>query len=126
MVKFIDILFWILILVIVGILIWLAFGSPEFESSLIAIGIFVASSEVLLWKALFAFDKRSAVRLSSIDKKTSIGFERVKLDFERVNDKLGNVGNRLENMNNKLINIESDANEIKTNLVNINKKLKVK
>jgi len=112
MVKIEQILFWILILVIVGLLIWLAFGSPEFESSLIAIGIFVASSEVLLWRALFAFDKRSAVRLSSIDKKTSIGFERVKLDFERVNDKLRGIG--------------KDINEIKTSLVNINKKIKAK
>ena len=108
MVKFIDVLFWILILVIVGILIWLAFGSPEFENSLIAIGIFVASSEVLLWKAFFKIDKR-----------TSIGFERVKLDFERINDKLGNVDNRLKD-------IENDVKDIKNNIVSVNKKLKIK
>ncbi len=101
MVKIEHILFWILILIIVGLLIWLAFGSPEFESSLIAIGIFVAGSEILLWRAFF-----------SIDKRTSIGFERVKLDFERVNDKLGGI--------------ENDVNEMKNTLISINKKLKIK
>ena len=107
-----DILFWILILVVIGIAIWLAFGSPDFENGLIAIVIFVASSEILLWKTLFTFDKKSVARLSSIDKRTSIGFERVKLDFERVNDKLQSIKN--------------DINEIKSNIIGINKKLKIK
>jgi len=101
MVKIEHILFWILILIIVGLLIWLAFGSPEFESSLIAIGIFVAGSEILIWKAFF-----------SIDKRTAVGFERVKFGFERVD--------------NRLKNIENNVNDIKNNIVSINKKLKVK
>lgn len=94
MVRVEDILFWILILVALGIAIWLAFGSPEFENSFLAVIIFVATSEILLWRFLFAIDKRSAV-----------GFEKVK--------------NRLENVENRLINIDSS-------IIKINKKLKIK
>ena len=60
MIKIENILFWILIFVIVGVIIWMLFGSLSLESSLIAIIIFVSASEILLWKSLFAIDKRSA------------------------------------------------------------------
>lgn len=117
MVKVEDILFWILIFVIVGMSVWLAFGSPDFEKSLLMIVIFVATSEILLWKALFAFDKRNATRLFFIDKKTAVGFERIKLGFEKVRSDFKEV-------NNKLKNIEIDVGDIKDNIININKKLK--
>lgn len=91
MVKAESVAFWVLILSVIGILIWLAFGSPEFERSLIAIGIFVASSEIFLWKALFGFDNKNFERFSKLDKKTSVGFERVRSDFKLVNDRLGNI-----------------------------------
>jgi len=105
-----DIVFWILILTIIGVVIWLAFGSPEFKSSLLMIVIFVASSEILLWRTLFTFDKKNAMRLLSFDKKTSLGFEKVRSDFKLVN--------------NKLENMEKNINEIKDNIISINKKLK--
>lgn len=108
MVRAEDIVFWILILTIIGISLWLAFGSPEFESSLIAVGLFVAGSEILLWRAFF-----------NIDKKTSIGFERVKFGFEKV--KLG-----FERVDNGLKNIENDVRDVKSNIISINKKLKIK
>jgi len=104
MVRLEYVIFWILILSVIGIALWLAFGSPEFNSSLIAIAIFVASSVIFLWKALFAIDKRNAVGLIKVDKKTALGFERVRSDFRGVN--------------NKLSNIERDVNEIKNILKN--------
>lgn len=110
MIKFEHILFWVLILVIIGIAVWLAFGSPEFENSLITIGIFVATSEILLWKFLFSMDNKNIDRFSKLDKKTAIGFEKVKSDFKLVNNRLGNI--------------EKNINEIKDNIININDKLK--
>lgn len=100
MVKITDIVFWLLILAVIGIALWMLFGSPTLEVGLVSISLFVAGSEILLWRALF-----------SVDKRTAVGFERVKLDFERINDKLGNIGKGI--------------NEIKNNIVNINKKLKI-
>lgn len=84
-----NILFWFLILSVIGVVLWLAFGSPEFNTSILMAVIFVAGSEILLWKTLFGFDKRTAV-----------GFEKVRGGFKL--------------MNNKLINIERDVSEIKS------------
>jgi len=94
MIRAESIVFWILILTVIGVVIWLAFGSPDFERSLLMIMIFVAGSEILLWKFLF-----------KIDKKTAIGFEKIKGDFKI---------------------IKKDVSEIKDNIIQINKKLKVK
>lgn len=101
MVKITDIVFWLLILAVIGIALWMLFGSPTLEVGLVSISLFVAGSEILLWRALF-----------SVDKRTAIGFEKVKFGFERVD--------------NRLKNIEKDVNEIKRNIIGINKKLKIK
>lgn len=101
MVKITDIVFWLLILAVIGIALWMLFGSPTLEVGLVSISLFVAGSEILLWRALF-----------SVGKRTAIGFEKVKFGFERVD--------------NRLKNIEKDVNEIKRNIIGINKKLKIK
>jgi hypothetical protein len=95
--KLIDsIAFWILILIILGIAIWLAFGSPEFNSSLIAIIIFVAMSEIYLWKAFF-----------KIDKKTSLGFGKVRSEFKITNHKLKDINSRLSAIAKDIIEIKN-------------------
>jgi len=75
--------FWILIVLIVGLAVWKLIGSPTDTSSLIALALFTAGSELLLWKAIF-----------KIDKKTSIGFVKLKDDmnsnFKHINEKLNN------------------------------------
>ena len=72
MIKLRDILFWILILAAVGVAVWLVLGSPTIETGLLMIVIFIAGSEILLWKALFKVDKRTAV-----------GFEKVRGDINK-------------------------------------------
>lgn len=88
-----NILFWILIALIVGIAIWKLFGSPTDTATLISIALFVATSEILLWRALF-----------SIDKRTSIGF--LKIQNKLINTE-NNFNNKLNNLGNKLNNIEN-------------------
>ena len=85
-------------MIVVGIVVWLAFGSPDFETSLLAVAMFVAGSELLLWRFLFGVDKKGAV-----------GFERVKFGFKQ-------VGNKLESMDGKITNIEKDVGEIRNKL----------
>ena len=85
MVKIEDIIFWLLIIGIIAVAIWMLHGSPTETNALISLAIFVAGSEILLWKALFSMDKR-----------TAIGFERTKNDI-----------------NNKFMKINSQLNEIK-------------
>jgi len=87
-----DIIFWLLIIGIIAVALWLLHGSPPETNALITIAIFVATSELLLWKALF-----------SIDKKTAIGFEKMKNDLKNFRS---DIGNKLSNINNNLNEIK--------------------
>jgi len=78
--KLENIAFWILILAAVGVAIWLLIGSPTIEQGLLMITIFIATSEILLWKALFRIDKKSAV-----------GFEKVKSRFDKIDYQLNEI-----------------------------------
>lgn len=80
MVKIKDIIFWILILASIGVAIWLFVGSPTIEQGLLMITIFIATSEILLWKNMF-----------SIDKRTAIGFEKVKSRFDKIDYQLKEI-----------------------------------
>ena len=77
MIKIQDIIFWIIIALIVGLAIWLMLGSPTIETGLISLALFIAASEILLWKAIF-----------KIDKNASMGFLKVKNELEKINYKL--------------------------------------
>jgi len=90
-IKIEDIVFWLIIIVMLAIAIWKMFGSPTDTSTLISIIIFVAMSEILLWKAIFNMDKRTAIRFTNIDKNTSLGFTNIKNDIININTKLDNL-----------------------------------
>ena len=90
--KIEDIIFWILVAIIVIVVIWILSGSPPIENSLPSLIIFVIASEILLWKALF-----------SIDKKTEIGFVKVKNKIANLEN---NMNNRFKEINKRLDNIE--------------------
>ncbi len=89
MIKIEDILFWILIITIVGIAIWLLFGSPTLETALISLTLFVAGSELLIWRKIF-----------SVDKNTAVGFAKVKGDLKIVKYDLGIIKNELKDIKN--------------------------
>lgn len=95
MIKIEDIIFWLLIIAIVAIALWLLSGSPPEIDALITIALFVAASELLIWRKIF-----------SIEKNTTIGFMRVKHDmnkgFSDVNNKLNNIDNKLLEISKKL------------------------
>jgi len=84
MVKVDDVVFWILLLSAAGVLLWLLKGSPTLESTIIMVGLFIISSEIMLWRKYF-----------EVDKNTAVGFEKVKNDldkrFNEVNGKLDKI-----------------------------------
>ncbi|MBL7148097.1 MAG: hypothetical protein ISS82_04695 [Nanoarchaeota archaeon] len=82
-----DIAFLILVLAAVFVLLWLLVGSPTLESSVITVGLFIISSEFMLWKKYF-----------DVDKKSAIGFVKVKSDFDEVKNRLGGIDNKLNNI----------------------------
>lgn len=83
-VKIEDVAFWILIALAVFVALWKLVGSPTNTATLISITLFVAGSEILLWRALF-----------SMDKKVTIGFIKMKNDM---NDKFSQMDNKLNNI----------------------------
>ena len=89
-IKLEDIVFWILVLAAIGVAVWLFLGSPTIETGLLMIVIFIAGSEILLWKTIFNMDKRTAV-----------GFVKLKNDLNNarseLNIKLENIENLIEN-----------------------------
>ncbi len=92
-IKIEDIMFWILITAIIAVAIWLLIGSPPLENGLLMIVIFVAGSEILLWKALF-----------KIDNKTSTGFIKIRNELANLGK---NFNNKLDSLDNKLNSIDS-------------------
>lgn len=84
--KIEDIIFWIIMSLIVGVAIWKMIGSPIDTAALIAVTLFIAGSEILIWKALF-----------NMDKKTALGFEKIRR----------NIDNKFLEVNNKLNNVQS-------------------
>ena len=84
-IKLTNIIFWILILAAVGVAVWLLVGSPTIEQGLLMITIFIATSEILIWKNFF-----------KIDKKTAIGFEKVKSRLDKIDYKLNEIKSLLK------------------------------
>ena len=72
-IKIEDIAFWIIISLIIALAIWLLSGSPTDTRAIIALAVFIAASEILIWKSLF-----------NIDKRTAIGFEKIKNSIENL------------------------------------------
>ena len=83
-----HIMFWVLIALIIGTAIWKLVGSPTDTATLISAVLFFAGSEILLWKTLF-----------SIEKKTAIGFMKMKSQIEKQNL---NINNKLDKIQNSL------------------------
>ena len=88
-----DIVFFIAIGLALFVLLWLLRGSPTMDNALTSIGIFIITSEVLLWKKYFHMDKGMIV-----------GFSKVKNDFDKLNYKLDM---ELKYIKDRLINIEN-------------------
>ncbi len=93
--KIDDVAFWILILAAFIILLWLLRDSPTIESVLVAVGLFIMSSIIFLYRKYF-----------EIDKNTAVGFMKVKSDFKEVKSRLDVMGGKLTNITNKLSDIE--------------------
>lgn len=88
-----DMAFWILILLIISVAVWKLIGSPTDTAALISVSLFFAGSEILLWRALFALEKR-----------TSCGFMKIKYDLDSMKSEM-NAG--AKEISSKLNNIEN-------------------
>jgi len=84
-----DIAFWILIALIIFVVLWKLVGSPTDTATLISVALFIIGSEILIWKAIFG-----------IEKKTAISFLKIKHYIDNNNKDLKNC---MENNHKELI-----------------------
>lgn len=94
-----DVVFWLIILFIIGIIIWMLSGSPTLESALISIGGALISSELLLWKKFYSLDKRVALSFMKIKHDMNEGFMKIRHDIDKNNM---SIKTRFDNIENKL------------------------
>lgn len=94
-IKIEDIVFWIVILIAIGIIIWKLFSSPTDIATLISIASLLFISELTLWKAIF-----------NTEKKAEIGFIKVKRDLSILKTDINHIKENLASINNKLDNIK--------------------
>jgi len=73
-IKIEDVLFWICIFMLILLALWMLHGSPTEIAAVISIILFVATSEVLLWKELFKVEKRTEQALMRLDHKMDLKF----------------------------------------------------
>lgn len=112
-ISFEDIMFWIIMAGLLGLALWMLSGSPTEIGAIMGIMGFVGASEIMLWKHLFKIDNKASLKLSNIQKNTTISFLKVKQDIEKMQI---NINNRFDNMDNKFSNIENSLQTISNKL----------
>tara|TARA_Y100000310_G_C20287817_1_gene625754 strand:+ start:221 stop:520 length:300 start_codon:yes stop_codon:yes gene_type:complete len=90
-IKIEDTLFWILVFATIFVMIWKLFGSPTDVGTIIGIGTFLLTSEILTWKKIFA-----------IENKTTIGFMKVKHDLSLMENRMNNRFDKIESKLDKI------------------------
>lgn len=80
-----DIMFWILIMLIVGVAIWKLVGSPTDTATLIAVILFFASSELLIWRKMFEIEKKTAVSFIKIGNELKEDIHNLDMKIEKLN-----------------------------------------
>ena len=84
-IKIEDIIICIAIILTIGVALWMLHGSPTESSAIIAVALFAAASELMVWKKIF-----------QIENKTTVGFIRIKNDMEKQNMKINYKLDKIE------------------------------
>ena len=91
-----NIVFWILIIIIIAIIIWKLFGSPTDLATYLSIFSIMTALIISIWKGIYNLDTKLNNKITSLDRKTSMSFMKLKNDldnnFTKVNERLVNIG----------------------------------
>lgn len=99
-----DIVFWIFILMIIGIALWLLHGSPPESSALIAIALFFTGSELMIWKRIFKIEKRTTIGFMKMKHEMDNNFIKIRNEFDKNNLMMNNRFDKIEEKLNLIIN----------------------
>ena len=83
-IKFEDVMFWIVIFATIFVILWKLHGSPSDFATIVSVGVFLLTSEILTWKKIY-----------SMEKDVALGFMKVRHDMDNfrigVNNKLDRI-----------------------------------
>ncbi len=102
-IKIEDIVFWLLVLAVIGIIIWKLFGSPTDLAIIISVASILTGAELLMWRIVWK-------NYYELDKKAEVGFSKVKSEISLLKN---DMNHHLNNMNKRLDNIETLIKKIK-------------
>ncbi len=86
-VKIEDIIIWVAIAIIIGIALWKLVGSPTDTAALISITLFVAASELALWRKIY-----------HVERKVEVGFMRVKSEIDLLKNDINHRFDKIETL----------------------------
>tara|TARA_Y100000310_G_C20673433_1_gene811517 strand:+ start:1809 stop:2093 length:285 start_codon:yes stop_codon:yes gene_type:complete len=86
--KATDIGFWILITLAISVILWMLHGSPTLEGGIISIGVFIISTEMLIWKKFFEIDKNTAISFAKVKNDLDNKFDKVQNELTSIKDLL--------------------------------------
>lgn len=92
-IKIEDIIFWIVIIAIIGLIIWKLFGSPTDLATIITIASLLAMGELSLLKKVY-----------NLERKVAVGFTRVSLDMNLIRN---DIKHHLNYINKRFDNLEN-------------------
>ena len=82
-----DIVFWLIIAALIGLAFWLFRGSPTTESAIVSVAVFVATSEMILWRRTFTMDKNTAVSFARLKNDIT----HVRSDVQIIKNDMGDI-----------------------------------
>ncbi len=91
--KIEDIIFWIAIIAIIGIIMWKLFGSPTDMATSVSVASLLVMSELALWRELY-----------SIEGKVAVGFVKVRGDINLIRD---DIKHHIKYINQRFDNLEN-------------------
>jgi hypothetical protein len=96
MVKIEDIIFWLIIIFIIGIALWLLHGSPTEEGAIISIGMAIVSSELMIWKKFYSLEKKTAISFIKTKNEIKLLENNMNHRFDNIADKLNLISNKIK------------------------------
>ncbi len=90
-IKIEDIIFWIAIIAIIGIIIWKLFGSPTDIATLISVASLLVMSELALWKKLYSIERKIAVGFMKVRGEINLIRNDIKHHISYINKRFDNL-----------------------------------
>ncbi len=95
-IKIEDIVFWIAIIAIIGLIIWKLFGSPTDLATIITVASLLAMGELSLLKKIYTIERKVAVGFMKVSSDINLIRNDIKHHLEYINERFDNLENLIK------------------------------